>query len=46
MRKRLKLGQLTLAKLFNTIKGQEALRAYLFETQIATAKWLFSAGAI
>ena len=41
-----KLGQLTLAKLFNTTAGQQALRAFLYKTEIATAKWLFVAGAL
>ena len=43
---RKKLGQLTLAKLFNTKAGSVALRAFLDETQIATARWLFAAGAL
>ena len=41
-----KLGQLTLAKLFNTLTGQQALLTFLQETQIATAEWLLAAGAL
>ena len=43
MRERLG-SQLTLVKLFNTSAGQQALRAFIDETQIATAQWLFAAG--
>ena len=43
---RKKLGQLTLVKLFNTKAGSAALRAFLDETEIATARWLFAAGAL
>jgi hypothetical protein len=39
-------SRLSMAKLFCSKRGREALHKFLYTTQIATAKWLLSAGVL
>jgi hypothetical protein len=39
-------SRLSIAKLFCSKRGREALHKFLYTTQIATAKWLLSAGVL